>query len=253
MFIWRGTGILAPIIIIGAWFLIGSLAMAIGFDDLKKDCIPIFIFQIIGLIIGGTINFIWGKANNEKIVKIDSGNPVKQRHDLFFIPMHYWSFILVPVIFIFAFNKFNKARKFNIAIETAHNEIRNTVDPSNIDLIQNPVKGDIYYFIGHLKSGSTVTAFGKVVEIKSSKVNIFFIGSEPFIKSRDRKKLTKENIQSTFPDPEQTEGVTKWVNISFLKRIYRSKAAKYNDFSVASPLLNAKKGAILHTIYRNKN
>ena len=253
MLIWRGTGILAPIIIVGFWLITSFVGWTIGYDDLKSDYLPIFIFQVIGLILGGVVNFIFGKANNDAEVKDNQGNQFKEKHDLFFIPMQYWSFIIVPIIFFFAFSQFNKARTQKLGKEKEYKEIRSIVDPANIDLIQNPKVGDKYYFIGHLRKENrnrTVTAYGKVIEIQSSKVKIYFPDSKPFMISEDRKYLNRENIDTAFPNHEEHIGVMEWIDKSFLMRIYKSPTKSFKDYSMAAPLLNAEKGAILHSIYR---
>ncbi|MCT4605810.1 MAG: hypothetical protein N4A64_06855 [Marinisporobacter sp.] len=109
MLIWRGYGILVPIILIGGLFLsslvMKFLSMFIPLDGASKiwQVALLTITSMIGMTLPGLICIKMGKSLNNKEGKIyideETGEriSIKPRHTFFFIKMEKWGIIYIVV------------------------------------------------------------------------------------------------------------------------------------------------------------
>jgi len=98
---WRGLGILVPVIFLASFILIPKLSELIFSKEngLSKSDITLIsvVFSVLAILMLGYF------ANYKKrIVEVNSltGRKIKSpSHTFFFIPIEYWAFIIVLVIY----------------------------------------------------------------------------------------------------------------------------------------------------------
>lgn len=98
MLIWRGLGILAPVLLFGGLVVSQLLADGIGGEGTYSSNTA--VFAGFGLIVGGILTYlvaIWDENRNPERTLVDpkTGEQVtlRKRSDLFWIPMRYWGLL----------------------------------------------------------------------------------------------------------------------------------------------------------------
>ncbi len=95
MIVWRGLGILAPIIPVAAWIFIPELFKAVFGEMWFKSNYP--WVSGLSILAGALAVWFWGRHLNAKKVGSPGGENaeaqavMKPGHSLFFIRMEYWS------------------------------------------------------------------------------------------------------------------------------------------------------------------
>ncbi|QVQ53906.1 hypothetical protein J4H86_09440 [Spiractinospora alimapuensis] len=109
MIIWKGWGILVVLIAVPLAALSSVIAGSIGESVVGPQNADLIapLGGAVGLAIAAIIVFVLGRWMNAPVPGYDpqTGQPVyfKNRHSLFFIPMQWWSFLLLGVALIFVF------------------------------------------------------------------------------------------------------------------------------------------------------
>lgn len=107
MIIWKGWGILVVAIAVPLAAVSALIAGSIGEAVLGPQDVDIIepLGAAVGLAIAAIAVFILGRWMNAPVPGYDpqTGQPVyfKNRHTLFFIPMQWWSFVLLAIALIF--------------------------------------------------------------------------------------------------------------------------------------------------------
>lgn len=109
MIIWKGWGILVVLIAVPLAALSSVIAGSIGTAVVGPQNADLIapLGAAVGLAIAAIAVFALGRWMNAPVPGFDpqTGQPVyfKNRHSLFFIPMQWWSFLLLGISLIFVF------------------------------------------------------------------------------------------------------------------------------------------------------
>ncbi len=105
MLIWRGAGILVVIF----WILASLLDYSLGnyFGQMNYADTHPWLYLVRGLIAGimiyGTSSYLEKKPGRSLIDKVTGEEVIiKSKHDLFYIPLKHWSFIVVVIGLVLA-------------------------------------------------------------------------------------------------------------------------------------------------------
>ena len=97
MIIWRGWGVLTIAIVV----LVGGLVTAISFNVLKETGRFVGLAFTAGLVAAALVNWFVGRRLNSapgrELMDPATGQRVvlRRSHDLFFVPMEWWSVLLL--------------------------------------------------------------------------------------------------------------------------------------------------------------
>ena len=97
MIIWRGWGVLTIAIVV----LVGGLVTAISFNLLKETGRFVGLAFTAGLVAAALVNWFVGRRLNSapgrELMDPATGQRVvlRRSHDLFFVPMEWWSVLLL--------------------------------------------------------------------------------------------------------------------------------------------------------------
>lgn len=99
IFIWRGVGILVPIIFVlsfvVSYWLIDFLGITFP-EDFDRKIIPVLVFALTTGVLGYWINY------KKRIVEVNHFTGKKDKspcHSFFFIPVEYWALIVPAMLF----------------------------------------------------------------------------------------------------------------------------------------------------------
>jgi hypothetical protein len=140
--IWRGLGILIPVIY-GLSYLAVSYVIATFDLDVDID-IANSKFLWCWALVGGVLTWFFGKDLNSPKTD-EAGNPVRKRHDLFFIPVQYWAFVVAGFVLFLqltALKRFDYERKIYAESRASFVNKKTRL----LEHLENPKHGDFYFF-----------------------------------------------------------------------------------------------------------
>jgi len=104
MIIWRGWGIIAPLILILVMVILIPLSDFIGINEDIAIGISLLISGLLIYLVGKQMNQGENRTLQDSQTREEVIFSTKNQHTLFFIPIQYWGIILCVISFFFTFS-----------------------------------------------------------------------------------------------------------------------------------------------------
>ena len=248
MIIFRGLGILAPIVFIIVYFALYWFCKIFSSPEMDQGW-----FVYVGAAIAGLATWIVGSGFNSEIYKIQRKQPEQEvySHSLFFIPMEFWAIPFVIVAMVYGQKNTTKANYYKEREEKHAVKKKNDFDNSIVEKefwIDKPKVGDYYTlrfkkYNNKLRKDITRISPFKVTDYKGNQIQL----SSPFDDPTESEKkyyYKQKELLSLF-ESKNDQGKSYWLDKSALKKgINRSYNNTKDDLSYIPDFMGDRSFAI---------